>query len=109
MTSAAGGVEPAPAMKPRAPLSKLPNAAQPNKGEVSAKKNKVADGSGSSKPSRKKLAGEGKKRSERGEQDGKESRCRDRGEEVGGRGEEGGGRGEEGGIGGEEGGHKGVI
>jgi hypothetical protein len=54
MTSAAGGGAPAPAMKPRA---HLPNAARPKKGKISAKKNKAADGSGSSKPSRKKLAG----------------------------------------------------
>ena len=39
---------------------------------------------------------EGKKRSQRGEENGKDPRCRDRGEE-------GGGRGEEGGFGGEEG------
>nr|XP_020175268.1 aspartate, glycine, lysine and serine-rich protein-like [Aegilops tauschii subsp. strangulata] len=44
-------------MKPRAPLSKLPNAARAKKGKVSAKKNKEADGSSSSKLSRKKLAG----------------------------------------------------
>nr|XP_020181756.1 caldesmon-like [Aegilops tauschii subsp. strangulata] len=57
MTSAAGGVVPAPAVKPHAPLSKLPNAARSKKGKASAKKNKAADGSDSSKPSRKKLAG----------------------------------------------------
>nr|XP_040243856.1 keratin, type II cytoskeletal 5-like [Aegilops tauschii subsp. strangulata] len=55
MTSAAGGVAPPPAVKPCAPLSKLPNAAPPKKGNASAKKNKVADGSGSSKPLGKKL------------------------------------------------------
>ncbi|KAE8790594.1 hypothetical protein D1007_35006 [Hordeum vulgare] len=49
MTSAASGLRPAPAVKPRAPLLKLPNAARPKKGKVSAKKNKAADGSGSSK------------------------------------------------------------
>ncbi|KAE8779440.1 putative receptor protein kinase ZmPK1 [Hordeum vulgare] len=57
MTSAAGGLAPAPAMKPRAPLSKLPNAKRTKKGKVSVKKNKAADGSGSFKSSRKKLAG----------------------------------------------------
>jgi hypothetical protein len=54
MTSSAGGAKgggaPAPAMKPRA---HLPNAARLKK--ISAKKKKAADGSGSSKPSRKKL------------------------------------------------------
>ncbi|KAE8772910.1 hypothetical protein D1007_55048 [Hordeum vulgare] len=56
MTSAAGIVTPAPAptvMKP----SNLPNAARPKKGKTSAKKNKAACGSGTSKASRKKLAG----------------------------------------------------
>ncbi|KAE8778274.1 hypothetical protein D1007_48856 [Hordeum vulgare] len=57
MTSRAGGLAPVPAVNPRAPLSKLPNAARPKKGRVPAKKNKAADGSGSSKPSRKRLAG----------------------------------------------------
>ncbi|XBI07549.1 hypothetical protein VPH35_135439 [Triticum aestivum] len=56
MTSAAGGVAPAPA-RATAPSSKLPNAAQPKKGKTSAKKNKAADGSGTSKAMRKKLAG----------------------------------------------------
>ena len=37
--------------------SKLPNAARPKKGKTSAKKNKAADGSGTSKARRKKLAG----------------------------------------------------
>ncbi|KAE8771557.1 putative receptor protein kinase ZmPK1 [Hordeum vulgare] len=56
MTSAAGIVAPAPTpavMKPPAPPSK----ARPKKGKTSAKKNKAADGSGTSKASRKKLAG----------------------------------------------------
>ena len=57
MTSAAGGLAPAPAVNPRAPVLQLPNAARAKKGKVSVKKNKAADGSGSSKPSRKKLAG----------------------------------------------------
>ncbi|KAE8786845.1 Alternative oxidase 1a, mitochondrial [Hordeum vulgare] len=52
---------------------------------------------------------EGKKRSERGEEDGKDTRYHCRGEEVVGRGEEGGGRGEEGEVGGEEGNHGGAI
>ncbi|KAE8794374.1 Alternative oxidase 1a, mitochondrial [Hordeum vulgare] len=56
MTSAAGGLAPAPAVNPRAPLSKLPIAARVKKGKISAK-NKAAVGSGSSKPSRKRLAG----------------------------------------------------
>ncbi|XBI56901.1 hypothetical protein VPH35_038412 [Triticum aestivum] len=58
MTSAAGGVAPAPApARAAAPSSKLPNAARPKKGKTSAKKNKAADGSGTSKARRKKLAG----------------------------------------------------
>ncbi|KAE8767894.1 putative receptor protein kinase ZmPK1 [Hordeum vulgare] len=60
MTSAAGIVAPAPApavMKPFAPPSELPNVARPKKGKTSAKKNKAAGGSGTSKASRKKLAG----------------------------------------------------
>ncbi|XBH66215.1 hypothetical protein VPH35_119663 [Triticum aestivum] len=56
MTSAAGGVAPAQA-RAAAPPSKLPNAARPKKGKASAKKNKAADGSGTSKARRKKLAG----------------------------------------------------
>ncbi|KAF7094344.1 hypothetical protein CFC21_096664, partial [Triticum aestivum] len=57
MTSAAGGVAPAPA-RPAAPSSsKLPNAAPPKKDKTSVKKNKAADGSGTSKARRKKLAG----------------------------------------------------
>ncbi|KAE8795898.1 hypothetical protein D1007_29174 [Hordeum vulgare] len=44
-------------MNPRAPLSKLSNAALAKKGKVSAKKNKAVNGSGSSKPSRKRLGG----------------------------------------------------
>ncbi|KAE8790374.1 hypothetical protein D1007_35332 [Hordeum vulgare] len=60
MTSAARIVAPAPApaaMKPSTPPSKLPNAAQSKKGKTSTKKNKSAGGSGTSKMSRKKLAG----------------------------------------------------
>ncbi|XBH80776.1 hypothetical protein VPH35_106456 [Triticum aestivum] len=59
MTSAAGGVAPAPARAapPPPPSSKLPNAARLKKGKTSAKKNKAADGSGTSKTKRKKLAG----------------------------------------------------
>ncbi|KAE8799695.1 WEB family protein [Hordeum vulgare] len=60
MTSAAGIVAPAPAlavMKPSAHPSKLPNAARPKKGKTSVKKNKATGGSGTSKASRKKLAG----------------------------------------------------
>ncbi|KAI5005191.1 hypothetical protein ZWY2020_032434 [Hordeum vulgare] len=60
MTSAAGVVALAPApavMKPPAPPSKLPNAARSKKGKTSAKTNKAAGGSGTSKASRKKLAG----------------------------------------------------
>ncbi|KAE8800858.1 putative receptor protein kinase ZmPK1 [Hordeum vulgare] len=56
MTSAAGIVAPALApamMKP----SNLPNAARPKKGKTSAKKNKATGASGTSKSSRKKLAG----------------------------------------------------
>ncbi|KAE8808598.1 hypothetical protein D1007_14991 [Hordeum vulgare] len=54
MTSAGGIVAPAPAvMKP----SNLPNAARMKKGKTSAKKNKATGGSGTSKASRKKLAG----------------------------------------------------
>ncbi|XBJ21224.1 hypothetical protein VPH35_011914 [Triticum aestivum] len=56
MTTAAGVVAPVPSRAAAAP-SKLPNAARPNKGKTSAKKNKVADGSGTSKARRKKLAG----------------------------------------------------
>ncbi|XBH69271.1 hypothetical protein VPH35_097203 [Triticum aestivum] len=56
MTSAAGGVALVPA-RAAAPSSKLPNAARPKKGKTSAKKNKAADGSGTSKARRKKLAG----------------------------------------------------
>ncbi|KAE8783619.1 UDP-glycosyltransferase 73C6 [Hordeum vulgare] len=57
MTSAAGGLAPAPVVRPRAPFLKLPNAVRPKKGKVSTKKNKAEDDSGSSKPSKKKLAG----------------------------------------------------
>ncbi|KAE8779765.1 Alternative oxidase 1a, mitochondrial [Hordeum vulgare] len=57
MTLEAGGLAPAPAMNPRAPLSWLPNAERPKKGKVFAEKNKATDGSGSSKPSRNKRGG----------------------------------------------------
>ncbi|XP_048556744.1 uncharacterized protein LOC125537468 [Triticum urartu] len=57
MTSAAGGVAPAPARAAAPSSSKLPNAARSKKGKTSAKKNKAADGSGTSKAKRKKLAG----------------------------------------------------
>ncbi|KAE8785287.1 hypothetical protein D1007_41033 [Hordeum vulgare] len=56
MTTATGGVAPAPSRAAAAP-SKLPNAVRPKKGKTSAKKNKAADGSGSSKARGKKLAG----------------------------------------------------
>ncbi|KAE8819990.1 Alternative oxidase 1a, mitochondrial [Hordeum vulgare] len=56
MTTATGGVAPAPSRAAAAP-SKLPNAARAKKGKTSAKKNKAADGSGSSKARGKKLAG----------------------------------------------------
>ncbi|XBI76777.1 hypothetical protein VPH35_069972 [Triticum aestivum] len=56
MTTAAGGVVLAPSRAAAAP-SKLPNAAWPKKGKTSAKKNKAADGSGTTKARRKKLAG----------------------------------------------------
>nr|XP_020197133.1 nucleolin-like [Aegilops tauschii subsp. strangulata] len=46
MTSAAGGVAPAPA-RAAAPSSKLPNAARPKKGKTSAKKNKDEEESSS--------------------------------------------------------------
>ncbi|XBI76057.1 hypothetical protein VPH35_069335 [Triticum aestivum] len=57
MTSAAGGVAPAPAQAAAPSSSKLPNAVRPKKGKTSEKKNKAADGSGTSKARRKKLAG----------------------------------------------------
>ncbi|KAE8809113.1 Alternative oxidase 1a, mitochondrial [Hordeum vulgare] len=57
MTSAAGGLAPAPAVNPHAPLLQLSNVARAKKGKVSAKKKKKVDGSGSSKPSRKRLVG----------------------------------------------------
>ncbi|KAE8797487.1 hypothetical protein D1007_27344 [Hordeum vulgare] len=57
MTSAAGGLAPMPAMNPCAPLLQLSNVARAMKGKVSAKKKKATDSSGSSKPSRKRLAG----------------------------------------------------
>ncbi|KAE8802820.1 hypothetical protein D1007_21355 [Hordeum vulgare] len=53
-TMATGGVASAPSRATAAPL-KLPNGARPKKGKTSGKKNKAADGSGSSKV--KKLAG----------------------------------------------------
>uniref|UniRef100_A0A8I6XJD1 No apical meristem-associated C-terminal domain-containing protein n=1 Tax=Hordeum vulgare subsp. vulgare TaxID=112509 RepID=A0A8I6XJD1_HORVV len=56
MTTATGGVAPAPSRAAAAP-SKLPNAVRPKKGKTSAKKNKAADGSGSSEARGKKLAG----------------------------------------------------
>ncbi|XBH98258.1 hypothetical protein VPH35_127798 [Triticum aestivum] len=56
MTTAPGGVAPAPSRAAAAP-SKVPNAARPKKGKTSAKKNKAADGSGSTKARGKKLAG----------------------------------------------------
>ncbi|KAE8798781.1 putative receptor protein kinase ZmPK1 [Hordeum vulgare] len=56
MTTATGGVAPAPSRSAAAP-SKLPNAVRPKKGKTSAKKNKAADGSSSSKARGKKLAG----------------------------------------------------
>ncbi|XBI47633.1 hypothetical protein VPH35_111543 [Triticum aestivum] len=56
MTTATGGVTPALSRAATAP-SKLPNAARPKKGKTSAKKNKAADGSGSTKARGKKLAG----------------------------------------------------
>ncbi|KAE8805285.1 Alternative oxidase 1a, mitochondrial [Hordeum vulgare] len=57
MTSVAGGLAPAPAVYPRVRLLQLSNIARAKKGKVSGKKKKEADGSGSSKPSRKRLAG----------------------------------------------------
>ncbi|XBI76892.1 hypothetical protein VPH35_070076 [Triticum aestivum] len=56
MTTATGGVAPAPSRAAAAPL-KLPNAARPKKGKTSAKKNKAADSSGGTKARGKKLAG----------------------------------------------------
>ncbi|XBJ14630.1 hypothetical protein VPH35_006644 [Triticum aestivum] len=56
MTTATGGVAPAPSRAAAAP-SKLPNAAPPKKGKTSTKKNKAADGSGGTKARGKKLAG----------------------------------------------------
>ncbi|KAF7000829.1 hypothetical protein CFC21_016631 [Triticum aestivum] len=57
MTLAAGGVAVASARATAPSSSKLPNAARPKKGKTSAKKNKAADGSGTSKARRKKFAG----------------------------------------------------
>ncbi|XBI33220.1 hypothetical protein VPH35_056570 [Triticum aestivum] len=57
MTSAAGGTALAPARAAAPSSSKLPNAPRPKKGKTSAKKNKAADGSGTSKARWKKLAG----------------------------------------------------
>ncbi|XBI96190.1 hypothetical protein VPH35_032510 [Triticum aestivum] len=56
MTTTTGGIAPAPSHAAAAP-SKLPNAARPKKGKTSAKKNKAADGSGSTKARGKKFAG----------------------------------------------------
>ncbi|KAI4988151.1 hypothetical protein ZWY2020_029781 [Hordeum vulgare] len=56
MTTATGGVAPTQYHAAAAP-SKLPNAVRPKKGKTSVKKNKAADGSGSSKARGKKLAG----------------------------------------------------
>ncbi|XBI46648.1 hypothetical protein VPH35_110838 [Triticum aestivum] len=56
MTTAPGGIAPAPSRAAAAP-SKVPNAARAKKGKTSAKKNKAADGSGSTKARGKKLAG----------------------------------------------------
>ena len=56
MTTATGGVAPAPS-RAAAALLKLPNAVRPKKGKTSAKKNKAADGSGGTKVRGKKLAG----------------------------------------------------
>ncbi|KAE8769479.1 putative receptor protein kinase ZmPK1 [Hordeum vulgare] len=53
-TTSAGGVAPPPAVKPRAPLSTLPNAAVAKAGKVFGKKNKAADDS--SRRPEKKLA-----------------------------------------------------
>ncbi|KAE8813032.1 putative receptor protein kinase ZmPK1 [Hordeum vulgare] len=57
MNSTAGGLAPAPAVNPLAPLLQLSNVARVMKGKVFGKKKKKADGSGSFKPSRKRLAG----------------------------------------------------
>ncbi|XBI67005.1 hypothetical protein VPH35_046438 [Triticum aestivum] len=57
MTTAPGGVAPAPSRAAAAPSKKVPNAARTKKGKTSAKKNKAADGSGTTKARGKKLAG----------------------------------------------------
>ncbi|XBI86641.1 hypothetical protein VPH35_094563 [Triticum aestivum] len=57
MTTAPGGVAPAPSRAAAAPSKKVPSAARTKKGKTSAKKNKAADGSGSTKARGKKLAG----------------------------------------------------
>ncbi|XBH94458.1 hypothetical protein VPH35_085232 [Triticum aestivum] len=57
MTTAPGGVAPAPSRAAAAPSKKVPNAAWTKKGKTSAKKNKAADGSGTTKARGKKLAG----------------------------------------------------
>ena len=57
MTTASGGIAPAPSRAAAAPSKKVPNAARTKKGKTSAKKNKAADGSGTSKAPRKNLAG----------------------------------------------------
>ena len=79
----------------------------PTPNSVSYSKPKRPDGCKKYKTEKKKRKGDDelknameasqrKKRSQRGEENGKEPRCRGRGEEVGGRGEEGGFGGEEG-------------
>ncbi|XBH81213.1 hypothetical protein VPH35_106815 [Triticum aestivum] len=57
MTMTTGGVAPAPCRAAAAPSKKVPNAARTKKGKTSAKKNKAADGSGTTKARGKKLAG----------------------------------------------------
>ncbi|XBI99582.1 hypothetical protein VPH35_019635 [Triticum aestivum] len=57
MTTALGGVAPAPSRAAAAPSKKVPNAARTKKGKTSAKKNKAADGSGTTKARGKKFAG----------------------------------------------------
>ncbi|XBI99431.1 hypothetical protein VPH35_019509 [Triticum aestivum] len=57
MTTTPGGVAPAPSRAAAAPSKKVPNAARTKKGKTSAKKNKAADGSGTTKARGKKLAG----------------------------------------------------
>ncbi|XBJ05316.1 hypothetical protein VPH35_024130 [Triticum aestivum] len=57
MTTTPGGVAPAPSRAAAAPSKKVPNAARTKKGKTSVKKNKAADGSGTTKARGKKLAG----------------------------------------------------